>query len=68
MVTVPGYTKDWSWREEDVAEVANKILEFKKVNHLPKWLRDLQLLDNILRIDVNCAPLTIKITSGSKWA
>lgn len=37
MVTVPGYTKDWSWREEDVAEVANKILEFKKVNHLPKF-------------------------------
>lgn len=68
MVTVSGYIKDWSWREEDVAEVANKILELKKFNHLPKWLRDLQLLDNILRIDVNCAPLTIKRTRGAKWA
>lgn len=52
--TVPGYTKYWSWHEEDVAEVANKILDFKKFNHLTKWLRELQLLDNILRIDVNC--------------
>lgn len=25
------------------AEVAKKILEFKKVNHLPKWLKDLLL-------------------------
>ena len=39
------YTKDRFWREEDAAEVANKILEFKKVNHLPKWLKDLLLSD-----------------------
>ncbi|HCX04873.1 MAG TPA: RNA polymerase subunit sigma-24 [Clostridiales bacterium] len=35
------YTKDRFWREEDAKEVAMKILEFKKVNHLPKWLKDL---------------------------
>ncbi|ACV63044.1 RNA polymerase, sigma-24 subunit, ECF subfamily [Desulfofarcimen acetoxidans DSM 771] len=40
------YTKDRFWREEDAAEVANKILEFKKVNHLPKWLKDLLLANN----------------------
>jgi hypothetical protein len=28
------YAKDRFWREEDAAEVAKKILEFKKVNHL----------------------------------
>ena len=37
------YAKDRFWREEDAAEVARKILEFKKVNHLPKWLKDLLL-------------------------
>lgn len=40
------YTKDRFWREEDAAEVANKILKFKKVNHLPKWLKDLLLSDD----------------------
>lgn len=37
------YQRDRFWREEDAAEVAKKILEFKKVNHLPKWLKDLLL-------------------------
>jgi endogenous inhibitor of DNA gyrase (YacG/DUF329 family) len=37
------YQKDRFWREEDVAEVAKKILEFKRINHLPKWLKDLLL-------------------------
>ena len=39
------YRRDRFWREEDAAEVAQKILQFKKVNHLPKWLRDLLLSD-----------------------
>lgn len=39
------YTRDRFWREEDAAEVAKKILEFKKVNRLPKWLKDLLLSD-----------------------
>ncbi len=39
------YRRDRFWREEDAAEVAQKILQFKKVNHLPKWLRDLLIAD-----------------------
>lgn len=39
------YTKDRFWCDEDAADVAKKILEFKKVNHLPKWLKDLLLSD-----------------------
>jgi endogenous inhibitor of DNA gyrase (YacG/DUF329 family) len=37
------YQRDRFWREEDAAEVTKKILEFKKVSHLPKWLKDLLL-------------------------
>lgn len=37
------YTRDRFWREEDAAEVASKIMEFKKVNNLPKWLKNLLL-------------------------
>ena len=37
------YRRDRFWREEDAAEVAKQILQFKKVNHLPKWLKDLLL-------------------------
>lgn len=37
------YRRDRFWREEDAAEIAQKILQFKKVNHLPVWLRDLLL-------------------------
>lgn len=40
------YTRDRFWREEDAANVAKKILEFKKVSHLPKWLKDLLLSDS----------------------
>jgi len=40
------YTRDRFWREEDAADVAKKILEFKKVNRLPKWLKDLLLSDS----------------------
>lgn len=40
------YRKDRFWREEDAADVAKKIVQFKKVNHLPKWLRDLLLSDD----------------------
>ncbi|MBU5439880.1 hypothetical protein KQI42_17855 [Tissierella sp. MSJ-40] len=40
------YTRDRFWRKEDAAEVATKILEFKKVNNLPMWLKDLLLSDN----------------------
>ncbi len=39
------YTRDRFWREEDAADVAKKIIEFRKVNHLPKWLKDLLLSD-----------------------
>ena len=39
------YRRDRFWREEDAAEVAQKILQFKKVNHLPMWLRELLLSD-----------------------
>jgi endogenous inhibitor of DNA gyrase (YacG/DUF329 family) len=41
------YQRDRFWREDDAAEVAKKILEFKKVNHLPKWLKDLLLTSNV---------------------
>ncbi|AVP55283.1 hypothetical protein K144313037_17600 [Clostridium tetani] len=37
------YIKDRFWRKEDAQEIANKILEFKKVNKLPKWLKELLL-------------------------
>lgn len=37
------YIKDRFWRKEDAKEVADKILEFKKVNNLPKWLKELLL-------------------------
>ena len=39
------YTRDRFWRDKDAAFVAKKILEFKKANHLPKWLKDLLLSD-----------------------
>jgi len=35
------YIKDRFWRNEDAAEVAKQILEFKKVSRLPKWLKEL---------------------------
>lgn len=35
------YIKDRFWREEDAAEVTKQILEFKKVNRIPNWLREL---------------------------
>ena len=37
------YIRDRFWREEDVAELTNKIQEYKKVSCLPKWLKDLLL-------------------------
>ncbi|WP_346929599.1 hypothetical protein [Clostridium sp.] len=37
------YIKDRFWRKEDAKEIADKILEFKKVNNLPKWLKELLL-------------------------
>lgn len=40
------HTRDRFWRKEDAADVANKIIEFKKVSNLPKWLKDLLLSDN----------------------
>ncbi|NLI63961.1 MAG: RNA polymerase subunit sigma-24 [Bacteroidales bacterium] len=40
------YTRDRFWRKEDAAEVAAKILEFKKVNNLPVWLKELLLSDS----------------------
>ncbi|WP_352418023.1 RNA polymerase subunit sigma-24 [Proteiniborus sp.] len=39
------YIKDRFWREEDAKEVAEKILQFKKVSRLPKWLKELLLGD-----------------------
>ena len=39
------YRRDRFWREEDAAEIAQKILQFKKVNHLPVWLKALLLSD-----------------------
>lgn len=40
------YTRDRFWRKEDAAEVATKILEFKKVSNLPMWLKRLLLSDS----------------------
>ncbi|WP_034438869.1 RNA polymerase subunit sigma-24 [Clostridium ihumii] len=39
------YIKDRFWRKEDAKEIADKILEFKKVNKLPKWLKELLVGD-----------------------
>jgi endogenous inhibitor of DNA gyrase (YacG/DUF329 family) len=39
------YIKDRFWRKEDAQEIANKILEFKKVNKIPKWLKELLFED-----------------------
>jgi len=39
------YIKDRFWRKEDAKEIADKILEFKKVSKLPKWLKELLLGD-----------------------
>jgi len=39
------YQKDRFWREEDAADVAKKILEFKKLT-IYLWLKDLLLTSN----------------------
>jgi len=39
------YTRDRFWREEDAKEVASKIIELKRVGHVPKWLKDLIISD-----------------------
>lgn len=45
-IVITCYTRDRFWRKEDASEVATKILELKKVNNLPMWLKDLLLSDN----------------------
>ncbi|WP_373897770.1 hypothetical protein ACER0A_011010 [Haloimpatiens sp. FM7315] len=39
------YIKYRFWTKEDAQEIADKILEFKKVNKLLKWLKELLLGD-----------------------
>lgn len=39
------YIKDRFWRNEDTKDIADKILDFKKVNKIPKWLKELLLGD-----------------------
>lgn len=40
------YIRDRFWREEDAVQIVKMILKREKVQHIPKWLKDL-LLSNL---------------------